>query len=108
MVSGHELLYMVYVFSCVSIVCARVCVYVCVLVSRARPSHSRVGMARETSVCSKSGCGLLFCATTPANNEYFDRLTSQPLWTPLTLAARTEARCQAAMPQQRCSITSQR
>ena len=33
LVSGHELLYyMVYVFSCVSIVCARVCVYVCVRV----------------------------------------------------------------------------
>ena len=32
LVSGHELLYMVYVhvFGCVSIVCARVCVYVCV------------------------------------------------------------------------------
>ena len=30
LVSGHELLYMVYVFSCVSIVCAHICVYVCV------------------------------------------------------------------------------
>ena len=30
LVSGHELLYMVYVFNCVSIVCARVCVCMCV------------------------------------------------------------------------------
>ena len=33
LVSGHELLYMVYVFSCVSIVYARVCVYMFVQAS---------------------------------------------------------------------------
>ena len=33
LVSGHELLYMVYVFNCVSIVRARVCVYMFVQAS---------------------------------------------------------------------------
>ena len=38
LVSGHELLYMVYVFSCVSIVCAHVCV--CVCTCSCKPQHS--------------------------------------------------------------------
>ena len=33
LVSGHELLYMVYVFSCVSIVCVCMCVYMFVQAS---------------------------------------------------------------------------
>ena len=37
LVSGHEL---VYVFGCVSIVCARVCVYVCVATCSCKPQHS--------------------------------------------------------------------
>ena len=39
LVSGHEMLYMVYVFSCVSIVCARGCVYVCVCTCSCKPQQ---------------------------------------------------------------------